>query len=112
MEKMLYCCRVGVLIWGNSGFWVWNLRFWLGINWFGKWFVIIEFALGIHWIWKFGCSLDWEMESVEVSLVELVVGLVMVHALVLGLELVVVASKCLDSRSIAGILIIICSVFG
>jgi hypothetical protein len=30
---------------------------------------------------------------VEVSLVELVVGLVMVHALDLGLELVVVASK-------------------
>ncbi len=29
----------------------------------------------------------------EVSLVELVVGLVMVHALDLGLELVVVASK-------------------
>lgn len=30
----------------------------VGINWFGKWFVIIEFALGIHWIGKFGCSLD------------------------------------------------------
>lgn len=51
------------------------------------------------------------MESVEVSLVELVVGLVMVHALVLGLELGV-ACKCVDSRAVAGILIIICSVFG
>ena len=84
------------------------MQFWSGIYWFG----IIEFALGIHCIGKFGYSLDWEMESVEVSLVELVVGLVVVHALVLGLQLVVVACKCLDSRAVAGILIIIFSVFG
>lgn len=98
------CIVVGLGFWfgGNSGFWVWNLRFWLGINWFGTWFV--------NWV-CIGYSLDWEMESVEVSLVELVVGLVMVHALVLGLELGV-ACKCVDSRAVAGILIIICSVFG